>query len=229
MKKRRFRIEGGKYGGELTIGKISPEFFDYWKEKDEGDLIDFIVNQEDYPESPQLDGEWYEVDDIEHVYGCYADAIFHVTEVPIDGSDDDRFDSDCLNIEPDWLYGREAYHDNDLTEQNDENNFSAILIVHTGEKGDLGSWFVETDENGFNPKKLLVSVLETNFGEIIEDVWYGKEKLENDGMHGTDGKSTRAEVGWIDLKRGHDNKNVYTDKYLEEEGYWADWEEEWKQ
>jgi hypothetical protein len=69
----------------------------------------------------------------------------------------------------------------------DENNYSPILIVHTEAKGDFGSWFVETDENGFNPKNLLVSTVETKFDVIVENVWYGKEKLKNDGMRSTDG------------------------------------------
>ena len=107
----------------------------------------------------------------------------------------------------------------------DENNYSPILIVHTEEKGDFGSWFVETDENGFNPKNLLVSTLETKFGVIVENVWYGKEKLKNDGMRSADGQSTRAEVGCFDLTqhKGYYSKELYTDKYLEE--YWLEWPE----
>ena len=234
MKKRRFRIKGGKYGGELTIGKISLEFYNYWKERDEYDLINFILNQQDFSESPPLNGEWYEVDDIEHIFGCYADSVFRVFEIPIDGSDNNRFDSDCLNIKPGRLYYREAYHDNNVAEDStyfnnpdryDENDYSPILIVHTEEKGDFGSWFVETDENGFNPKNLLVSTVETNFGVIIENVWYGKEKLKNDGMRSTDGQSTRAEVGSFNIAqhKEYDSKELYTDKYLEE--YWFEWPE----
>ncbi len=30
MAKRRFRIEAGRYGGELTIGEVSKEFLDYF-------------------------------------------------------------------------------------------------------------------------------------------------------------------------------------------------------
>lgn len=241
MKKRRFRIKGGKYGGELTIGKISLEFYNYWKERDEYDLINFILSQQDFSESPQLNGEWYEVDDIEHIFGCYggrdlfknrsADSIFRVFEIPIDGSDNNRFDSDCLNIKPGHLYYREAYHHNNVAEDStyfnnpdryDENDYSPILIVHTEEKGDFGSWFVETDENGFNPKNLFVSTVETNFGVIIENVWYGKEKLKNDGMRSTDGQSTRAEVGsfGIALHKEQSCKELYTDKYLET--YWLE-------
>ena len=33
--KRRFRIQSGNYGGELTIGEISKEFVDYFIGKDE--------------------------------------------------------------------------------------------------------------------------------------------------------------------------------------------------
>ena len=40
MAKRKFRIEAGRYGGELTIGEINADFVDYWLEQDdEGELI----------------------------------------------------------------------------------------------------------------------------------------------------------------------------------------------
>ncbi len=33
--KRRFRIETGRYGGEIVCGTVSKEFVQYWKDKEE--------------------------------------------------------------------------------------------------------------------------------------------------------------------------------------------------
>ena len=40
MSKRYFRINTGRYGGELAIGSVSKEVVDYWKEKvaEDGDV-----------------------------------------------------------------------------------------------------------------------------------------------------------------------------------------------
>ena len=40
MPKRKFLVDTGRYGGELSIGKVDKEFVEYWRGKDEADLID---------------------------------------------------------------------------------------------------------------------------------------------------------------------------------------------
>ena len=46
MSKRYFRINTGRYGGELAIGSVSKEFVDYWKPKvaedGDSDLIEHL-------------------------------------------------------------------------------------------------------------------------------------------------------------------------------------------
>ena len=43
MAKRRFRIDAGRYGGELVIGKINADFVNFMQDYDESDLIDTIT------------------------------------------------------------------------------------------------------------------------------------------------------------------------------------------
>ena len=96
MSKRYFRINTGRYGGELAIGGVSKEFVDYWKDKvaedGDGDLIEhlqgFEWDDEDMkdPESPSPGEDfycWNENDDLEHANGPFADNEFEVTEITL--------------------------------------------------------------------------------------------------------------------------------------------------
>ena len=44
MAKRRFRIEGGRYGGELVLGEVNPAFASHYAELDDtSELIDAVL------------------------------------------------------------------------------------------------------------------------------------------------------------------------------------------
>ena len=72
-------IRGSNYGGEMTIGTVTPEFVTYWQGRDEDELINHLQALEYWqdgedidPDSPDIleDMEyynsWYEIDDIHH-------------------------------------------------------------------------------------------------------------------------------------------------------------------
>lgn len=95
MSKRYFKIETGRYGGELVIGTVSKDFVDYWapvlNEDGDSELIEYITTAEwgdEVDESlPTMteDGNvpWFEVDDLEHVNGPFEDNEFTVTEIQL--------------------------------------------------------------------------------------------------------------------------------------------------
>lgn len=180
---------------------------------------------------PKLDEEWenkqwYDVDDIEHVFGCNSDSIVTLTEVSLD-SKIDLPDSTSLAINPFTVFGREAYHHNSLKYQQYVNDgkhikdWIPILIVKTWEKDCVESWFIETGENGIDRKKLTISILETSLGEVIENIWYDKMKIERNLDVDSTRKGVSVEVGWMNLN-WHDKESKYTDEYIENEGYWDD-------
>jgi len=239
MAKRRFRIDTGRYGGELVIGKINADFVEFMRDYDESDLIDTVTGYEwedeemgiaDAPKPKDEFYAWFECDDIEHLNNAYADGDWVYTEVPADGSDDFAYD-DEVSFEAYHLYGREAYHDDELPEpsdylsEEDIENMFPVLVFHSGEKGGFASYFVETDGEDFNPKKLAFSSVETNISEIIENVYYDKEELDaNYDYNDTNGKGYYASVGYMNPKY-RDNPEQYTQEYLEEEGYWECYED----
>jgi hypothetical protein len=239
MTKRRFRIEAGNRGGELTIGTVSKGFVDYFIKQDEEDLINFITDLEwednmlpedalQDPESPPSPGEdfcaWHECDNLEHINGAYADSNWCVTEVPADGSDDYDFFTDSQQFEPYQLYGREAYHSD---EQPEDSNTDCVpvLVFHSGEKGSFGCWFVETDGEDFDARKVAFTLVETNLAELVENVYYDKVLLEQSWDYAdSTGKGYYAQVGYFNTK-WHDQADRYTDEHLNENCYWDEYDD----
>ena len=106
MSKRKFRIDAGRNGGELCIGKVNEDFVNYFIERDESELINFLSEfefgePEDFTIPIPYEGfdSWTECDDVEHVTGAYADSTWTVTEVPADGSDDHSYNEKETEIE----------------------------------------------------------------------------------------------------------------------------------
>lgn len=228
MAKRRFRIDAGRYGGETVVGEVSREFVDFFIDRDESDLIETVQSFEWGEEENELGAPipkegfnaWYECDNFEHVNNAYADGTWTVSEVPGDGSDDYAWDENEQTFEAYHLYGREAYHDDkepEVTEwqtQEDVDNYVPVLSWHSAEKGGFANWFVETDGEDFDPKKLAFSSVEMSLCEIVENVWYDKVELEaNYDFNDTTGKGYYASVGYFNPK-AHDT--VYDEEALAE-------------
>jgi len=239
MAKRRFRIEAGRYGGETVIGEVNREFVDFFIDKDESDLIEAVQGFEFEDEdmignSPKIKEDfygWYECDNFEHQNHAYADSTWVYTEVPSDGSDDFAYD-DEIEFEPYQLYGREAYHSDEEPEvtewqtQEDVDQYVPVLAFHSSEKGSFAAWFVETDGEDFDPKKLAFSTVEMNLCELVENVWYDKVELEpNYDFNETTGKAYYASVGYFSPK-GHDTPDKYSEETLEE--FWECYDEEFE-
>ena len=237
----KYRIFGGRYGGEVAIGKVSHEFAEYWAPRieDEGDsdCIEFVTSVEwdDEPsdtESPAMTLEgnrpWYELDDIEHINSYSADGGFRVVKVDDDDKEDWNTEVEIEGYHQ--LYGREAYHDVEFPEpteyitEEDIENYVPVMTFHSFEKGQFGTWEVEIDGE-FDPDKFAYSIVETMVGEFVDKVFYDKKELEqNFDWADSTGKGYYAKVGWMNPKY-HDKSEVYTDEYLVDNGFWEDLED----
>tara|TARA_B100001057_G_C22811836_1_gene935725 strand:- start:806 stop:1573 length:768 start_codon:yes stop_codon:yes gene_type:complete len=245
MAKRRFRIEGGRYGGELVLGKVNPAFASYYADKQD-EVVDAVLEAEDDnineeeesdalldPEGvphPAIPGEYFymwENDDLEHINSAYADGGFSVYEVPADGSDDWDYDKEVYEGDGIHVYGREGgyfgHDEPEIVNEEDEdgNKYVPVLAFHSSEKGGFGAWFVDTDEP-FDEFKLGYGVVETNLAEFIDSVYYDKQELDCDyDYNDTTGKSYDAEVGWLNIKWHDSQENV--SENMEE--YWLEYED----
>ena len=236
MAKRKFRIEAGRYGGELTIGEVNADFVDYWLEQDdEGELIDHHLQKLEWGDEPEVEGiplvkenfyAWNECDDIEHLNSAYADSRFIITEVPADGSDDYLYHNyeDEVVLDPHCLHGREAYVDN--SKPDDLTDYKPVLVFHSAEKGSFGVWFVETDGEDIDMDEFAYTLVETPYWEQIENVYYKKEELEIDYDYAeSTGKGYHAMVGYMNMK-WHDPFSKYTEEYLNKQGIWEEYDDE---
>ena len=255
MAKRRFRIEGGRYGGEAVLGEVNPAFASYYAELDDtSELIDAVLEADqmgygdeeepddalldpDTPPGPAKDPEVYfnmwENDEFEHINSSYADGGFFVYEVPADGSDDYDYDKEVYEGEAIHVYGREGGYfstedEPEVLNEKDEdgNEYVPVLCFHSCEKGSFGAWFVDTKES-FDEFKLGYGVVETNLAEFVDAVFYDKVELETDYDYmDSTGKSYDAQVGWLNTK-WHDTQELINENIDE---YLAEFDEnsEWE-
>ena len=95
-----------------------------------------------------------------------------------------------------------------MDDENSDRDVS-VLIFLSGERG-CDNWFVETDGEDFNPKKLAYGVLETDVGEFIDSVYYDKKELVKDGGGDTENNALNARVGVIESSwiKDHSKANV---------------------
>jgi len=206
MSKKVYHIRGHQYGGEVTIGKVSQAFCHYWKDRDEEELQEYIVDgwedneNEDIPEMTENgDHYWHDLDDILHFYGSYADST--LTLIDTDTEEEQKIEQQFLwgreggffdEEEPDWdnLYA-------ELTEE----DFVPVIACMSEEKGWLTTWVLELEEGEeFDEKKLAAGILETNFGEFVEKLYYDGKELEDDGGGSTNGKDFTVRLGWFNTK-----------------------------
>lgn len=242
MNQRRFRIEPHRYGGELLIGKVSRDFAEAMCDADQDAVWQAINDWEDADSAeafteatglpPVLEDEepgraWHEYDDFEHHSGGFSDCEWMVTEVPADGSDDFGYgvsDSVSYTDTPIQVITREAYHQTELPE--DSEDWVGCVSVFSSEKGGMGAWFVETDGEDFDFRKLGFGLLESNLAELIEALWYDGEMLEpNYDAVDTVGKGMYASTGFFNPNWWDSHAKTYDDDELMTEAV-ADYRQE---
>lgn len=223
MTKRYFKIELNGYGGEFTMGKVTADFVNYWKDREEADLIDHLNgaewDDEDQmdPESPDMteDGNInvWDCDEYEHMSSVYADNGYWVQEVKLadesnwnedfqivdDPHDNEEYVGDAERYDDfeHWIGGRECF----TCGEDVEDDIEPVLVYHSSEKGNFGIAYVVTDGADFDPEKVVVSTVETDMGEFIDALYYGKQQLEICyDWADTNGKATYANVGFVNPK-----------------------------
>ena len=213
MAKRLFRVDTSIHGGELVIGTVNEEFVQHFIDEDESELMTYVLEAEDIEpedlEGPEICDEfytWSETDDIEHLYGVYANTEWSWMEVTgTDGRDmyDDEYEGE--KFEPLHLHDREAYH-SDTDEHKEKYDVVPCLLYHTMEKGGMGNFFIETDGEDFDPNKFCYSTVATNVAEIVDQVWYDKQLIDCDMQWcDTRSKGDYVQVGWFN-KDWHDTR-----------------------
>lgn len=171
MSKRYFRINTGRYGGEVAVGGVSKEFVDYWKPKvdedGDGDLIEHLQgiewDDEDMmdPESPKLEDfySWNENDDLEHANGPFADNEMEVTEIKL--HEDAIYEDGLIQ----WKEDVDHDYSTMMFDELDEGNYfpyEACIYSRECYSGDVDS----EKEADYQPTLFFLSSEKGTFGEV---------------------------------------------------------------
>ena len=180
--KRWFKVTGSDVGVEMAIGVIDEDMLMEYEGQEEDELFENITKD--------LESPW-DIDDVEHINSPFANGGFNFVEV----DSDDYEISEPKEFEGYTLGGRERYITDGFVFDEQE----PVMLVIKNEKGNFGHWIIETDGEDFNPNKFAFTVIENDYGEIVDEVWYDKSKIEIDqDWLGTDTKWCEAKVGWMD-------------------------------
>ena len=184
------------YGGEIAIGRISEEAYDFWEGRD--DLADYATAwdgewDETVPPEARFidDGSWYDVDDICHESGCEADGACTIT---VDDLLDNRtiwensLDLDSLDAQGVATDGHGHVRPNET-----EPDGTFVFFGQNFEKGCFFSAQVRITQP-FDPSRLRVTWMDCDGWRLITGVEYDGEALDGSGAYSTTGKSMEFNV-----------------------------------
>ena len=189
---RTYKVRLWGYGGEYVMGTVDRKIYDYFRER-RLDVNEFAwdyeyAEQNNIPEDmqPFTPGSWHDCDNMGHSWGVDRSA----GHIQVDDENGDtvyekELDSivgwDEENPEPEWGGGDEVWIDS-------QPPGTVVFIGTSSEKGT----FFEADlelKMPFDPSKLCLFYDEIDGNEIITNVSYDGEDLENCGGD-TNGKSS---------------------------------------
>lgn len=215
--KRYYRITMGGYGGELVYGAITKEAYDWWVEKDE-ELLENYVHEDDEEALQNMgvpveadfrhdDGyhsQWYEVDSVEHDNG----VAFDNAHICVEQVEDDTWDAksikevfdgtleDFINKtnKGEFDKGPAVGGNIGFVQHEFDTKEPYLFYGMSVEKGSFFDGMVVTNGTEFNPRLLSFSATEYPNGDnIIGSLTYNGEEVDNNGGD-TRGKAMYFEV-----------------------------------
>lgn len=178
----KYEIEITGYGGEIVMGKLSPEQYDYWidhADRESEELHSHLFwdpwsDEDGNPitddEDPRWLGNWYEIDDIYHTSSALLDNC-RVTVIDEDGNE--VWTTDDPPVE------KTEFYDPDDTD-------GPVFKGWSSEKGCFFGSEIDTEE--FDPAKLKFYASNVDGEVFIDSVEYDNEEVYNDIGGDTTGK-----------------------------------------
>jgi len=188
--KKKYEIHLTGYGGEIAIGRITREQYEFWKDRE--DLDEHCHDWDNEMEIPEdaiiaRDGSWYECDDIAHENGCeFSDACWitvydennnEVWTSPLSSAALEERGVGVEGMNRDEHY---VEYDTDVEYYFWGQNF---------EKGTFQTYEIEI-YGKFDPARLNFSTIDVNGWELVNGVSYESIELDDTGGYSTAGKSS---------------------------------------
>jgi hypothetical protein len=189
---KRYSIAIYGYGGEIVLGLVTPEQYQYWQDRDISELLDDWDNRLSIDDELRLfrDGSWHECDDLAHEFGAEFSDLCSV--VVCDQAGNEVWSSPLgAALEQNGVEPEGFAHDEFCVR-------SATTATHAfvGQSVEKGTFFTgEIETLGrFDPRKLSFSVLDIEGWPLVNGVSYESEIIDDTGGYDTRGKSMDLRV-----------------------------------
>ena len=88
--KKKYEVTLNGIGGEVVVGSITKEQYDYWVGKNDSDIYQHFLEDDiedsEAPSEAWIGNRWFEMDNIEHLNGCELSNVNNI-DVLIDGNE----------------------------------------------------------------------------------------------------------------------------------------------
>jgi hypothetical protein len=178
------------YGGEIVLGRVNKEQYEFWSERDDFDEhCNDWDNELEVPEEMQVvrDGSWHDCDDLAHECGAEFSSLNYVSvvnkatgetvfECPLDYDELEKH-----GIDPEGIASEEYYISAD----------SDAEYAFLGQSVEKGTFFTGEIEilGKFDPRCLSFSYIDVEGWQIVNGVSYKSEIVDDTGGYDTTGKS----------------------------------------
>lgn len=178
----KYTIEIWSRGIDVGIGTITKEQYEYWSERETGDLEDVLNSNFDYeenetPEEARMEREYYnEYEDVFFGFG----PDFEYNELTIKDEDGNIIYMGDLSG---YIESYDPEYEIDLTDGGERDYYSQWLdpgYYVQWCQGGKGLYFDgEFETEKFDPLKIKFMRSETDYGEILTGIKYDGEEIEN--------------------------------------------------
>jgi hypothetical protein len=187
--KKKYEIHLTGYGGEIAIGRITQEQYEFWKDRE--DLDEHCHDWDNEMEIPDnviiaRDGSWYECDDIAHENGCeFSDACW-VTVYDENNNEVWTSPLSSAALEERGVGVEGMNRGEHCVEYYTDAEY--YFWGQNFEKGTFQTYEIEV-YGKFDPAKLNFSTIDVNGWELVNGVSYESVELDDTGGYSTTGKA----------------------------------------
>lgn len=195
--KQKFEISLQGYGGEIVLGRITKEQYEFWKDRE--DLDEFAYDWDggmDVPEEMKIfgPGDWYGCDDLAHENGCeFSDCCM----IYVHDSQGNEVFTSPLSYSA--LEERGIFVEGIADEEYRvgwDSDAKHYFLGQNFEKGCFQTY--EVEDYKFDPHKLNFRINDIEGWTIVTGVSYMSEELDDTGGYSTTGKSSEYRVYSVD-------------------------------
>jgi len=196
---RYFKVDFGRYGGEVAMGTITEAQFDFWLGKDD-DFAQYMNDRgfdpaeanEKYgvPENARFDREFYEYEDICHLSGPELSDGQTMTITEVDKNGDTLRDSDGNFLDDIQIdmgdFKKKGVKVKCIAEHNSGSKSCKDKYYLFGQYFNKGGWGttdpIKTGPEGFNLKKMEINYENADGFKVFGDILYDGDSfyLEED-------------------------------------------------